>query len=42
MGGNNHEYGKKGSCLGKGIIGLVIFLLLLIWIYWKNQTGIPH
>ncbi len=39
---NNHDYGKKGGCVGKGLLYLVLVFILLIWIYWKNQNGLPQ
>jgi len=38
MGGNNNDWGKKGVWFGKGIIGIAIFLLLLIYLYMSNMN----
>lgn len=37
-GGEN--WGRKGSCLGKVFVGLALFIILLIWIYGRNQAGL--
>jgi len=42
MAGNNHDYGKKGGCVGRGALYLALFIIMLIWIYWKNQSGLPQ
>lgn len=39
---DNHNYGKKGGCVGRGALYLALFIIMLIWIYWKNQNGIPE
>ena len=39
---DNHNYGKKGGCVGKGALYLALFFIMLIWIYWKNQNGLPQ
>lgn len=36
MGGNNNDWGKKGIWFGKGIIGIAVFVLLLIYLYQSN------
>ena len=38
MSGNNNDWGKKGVWFGKGIIGIAIFLLLLIYVYSSNMN----
>jgi len=40
MAGSNHDYGKKGIFFGKAVVGIAVFLILIIWIYWKNQNGL--
>jgi hypothetical protein len=42
MAGNNSDWGKKGGCVGRGLLFLTLFIILLIWIYWKNQNGVPQ
>jgi len=37
----NHNYGKKGGCVGRGALFLALFIIMLIWIYYKNQNGVP-
>ena len=39
---DNHNYGKKGGCVGRGLLYLALFIIMLIWIYWKNQSGLPQ
>ena len=36
----DQNYGKKGSCLGKVVVGLFLFAILLVWIYYQNQNGL--
>jgi len=40
MAGANNDYGKKGIFFGKAVLGIAIFIILIIWIYWKNQSGL--
>jgi len=40
MAGSNNDYGKKGIFFGKAIVGISVFIILIIWIYWKNQNGL--
>ncbi len=30
------SYVKKGSCFIKALIGLIVFIILLIWVYQMN------
>ncbi len=39
-GGNQQNWGKKGEYLAKFFIGLIVFFILLIWVYKKNQAGL--
>lgn len=39
---NTHDYGKKGGCVGRGLLFLGLFIIMLIWIYYKNQNGLPQ
>ncbi len=41
MSGQNHNYGKKGGCVGKGLLYLALFIIMLIWIYQMNKNGLP-
>ncbi len=36
MSGTEVNYGKKGSCFGKFILFFALFIILLIWVYYKN------
>ena len=38
--GSNHNWGKKGACLGQFVVGFLLFVILLIWVYSKNQNGL--
>jgi len=38
--GTNQNWGKKGSCLGMFFVALLLFVILLIWVYGKNQQGL--
>ena len=38
--GNNQNWGKKGACLGQFLIAFFLFVILLIWVYSKNQHGL--
>jgi len=40
MAGSN-DYGRKGSCVGRGALFLALIIIMLIWIYYKNQNGVP-
>jgi hypothetical protein len=42
MSGNSHNYGKKGAVIGKIFVGFVLFIILLIWVYSKNQNFLPN
>lgn len=39
--GLDHNYGQKGKTFGKIVIFFVLFIILMIWIYGKNQLGVP-
>lgn len=41
-GGNDQNWGKKGSCLSQFLIAFLLFIILLIWVYWKNQAGLNN
>jgi len=32
----DHDYGKKGTCLMYGILGIVFFLSIIVFIYTRN------
>ena len=34
------NWGKKGACLAQFIIAVILFIILLIWVYSKNQNGL--
>jgi len=34
------NYGKKGACFLRFLLFLALFIILLIWIYNKNQQGL--
>lgn len=34
--GNHVDYGWKGGCFLRGIVYVLLFVILLIWIYYKN------
>lgn len=36
MSDSDNNYGKKGSCFGQFILFFALFIILLIWIYYKN------
>ena len=38
--GAGHNWGKKGACLGQFLIAFLLFVILLIWVYGKNQAGL--
>lgn len=38
--GNNQNWSKKGACLGQFLITFLLFVILLIWLYQKNQHGL--
>jgi len=38
--GTNTNWGKKGACLTKFIIGVLLFVGMLIWIYTSNREGL--
>jgi len=40
MAGGGSDYGKKGAFFGKTVLGIAMFLILIIWIYWKKQAGL--
>lgn len=40
MGQGGHNYGKKGSCIGKFAIFFFLFIILLVWVYYQNQNGL--
>ncbi len=40
-GGADHNYGEKGKTFGKIMIAIALFVILLIWVYGKNQLGVP-
>jgi len=42
MAGNTQDYGKKGGCVGRGLLFVALVIIALIWIYWKNQNGVPQ
>lgn len=35
-----NDYGKKGAFFGKVLLGIAMFVILIIWIYWKNLDGL--
>jgi hypothetical protein len=37
MSDTGENWGRKGSMLGKLAIGFILFIILVIWIYGKNQ-----
>ena len=38
--GAGQNWGKKGACLGQFLIAFLLFIILLIWVYGKNQAGL--
>ena len=36
MDGNNQNWGKKAAGIGKFAIAFFLFIIMLIWIYYKN------
>lgn len=40
-GGVDHNYGAKGKTFGKIVLAMALFFILLIWVYGKNQAGVP-
>ena len=40
MDSNSADYGKKGSCFGKFFLYFGLFIILLVWVYWRNQNGL--
>lgn len=38
--GTGQNWGKKGACLAQFLIALIIFVILLIWVYQRNQNGL--
>jgi Na+-driven multidrug efflux pump len=42
MSGNSHNYGRKGSAIGKIFVAFALFIILLIWVYSKNQAFLPN
>jgi hypothetical protein len=41
MGGSNPGYGPKGKTFGKIVLGIMIFLILLIYIYHHPANQPP-
>lgn len=39
MSGNNHNYGPKGIIFGKIMIGIILVLVLLIYVYHHSNNG---
>ncbi len=35
------NYGKKGGFMAKAIIGFIVFIILLIWVYQQNFKDLP-
>jgi len=35
------NYGRKGGFMAKAIIGFIVFVILLIWVYNKNFADLP-
>lgn len=33
---NQGDYGWKGGCFLRGLLYLSLFIILLIWVYYKN------
>jgi len=33
---SDQSYGKKGSCFMKALVGVILFIVLLIWVYQMN------
>ena len=33
---DDQNYGKKGGCFLKFLVGMIIFVILLIWVYRMN------
>lgn len=33
---NQSDYGWKGGCVLRGILLVLLFIILLIWVYHKN------
>lgn len=40
-GGNNANWGKKGSYIGIFFVIFVLFILMLIWVYNMNADFLP-
>jgi len=38
--GSNQNWGGKGAALAKFFIAILLFIIMLIWIYKKNQHGL--
>ena len=39
-GGTNQNWDKKGTGIAKFAIAFILFVIMLIWIYNKNQHGL--
>lgn len=33
---NQTDYGWKGGCVLKGLLFVMLFIILMIWVYYKN------
>jgi hypothetical protein len=42
MASNNQNWGKKGAALGIVFLVFALFVILLIWVYMKNQNFLPN
>lgn len=40
MSHGDHNYGRKGSCIGKVAIAFFLFIILLVWVYYQNNNGL--
>jgi uncharacterized integral membrane protein len=41
MGGSNPNYGPKGKTFGKIVVGILIFIILIIYIYHHPSNQPP-
>ncbi|HRD06834.1 MAG: hypothetical protein U0V54_09160 [Saprospiraceae bacterium] len=41
MSGQSSDYGKKGAAFGKIMLGIILFIILLIYLYHHPSNNAP-
>ena len=36
----DQNYGRKGGCFGKFVLYFFLFIIMLVWIYYKNNNSL--